>query len=205
MKLGLISDIHADWRALERAVTTLNEQHHVDAIWCAGDVVGRGRYPDEVVQYLAQHDIPTVMGNHDELALTPLRSRYGRYFGQQVGVGESALRWLATLPRTYRARLGGRTVVMVHGTPRSNSEGLGIQPNRVEQHLQWLNRVAADVLVVGHTHTPMRLQNRHGIIVNPGSLFNPAGFQRASSQTFGVLELDGLAFKTFPLWESAAD
>ena len=37
-----------------------------EAVWCAGDVVGRGPHPNEVVDELRRLEIPTVQGNWDE-------------------------------------------------------------------------------------------------------------------------------------------
>jgi putative phosphoesterase len=203
MKLGLISDVHGDVLALDRAIDLLTHQHSIDAIWCAGDLVGRGKQPDEVIARLIRHDIPTVMGNHDEMMLTPQQSSSTGevMLGQLLGYHPSTLRFLTTLPRTYRSHIDGHTLVMVHGTPRSNTESVSLNPTRVAQSLTWLEKIGADILVTGHTHTPMILRDGRGLIVNPGSLFNPLGFQRSSSETYGVLDVTQMNFQYYPLWD----
>lgn len=198
MKLGLISDVHGDLRALLRAQELLLGRHQVDGIWCAGDLVGRGNHPDEVVQHIVGGGIPAVLGNHDELMISPWR---GSMLGQLLGFGSQTLRLLATLPRTYRAHLDQRTLVMVHGSPRSNSEAISINPNQRQLALAWLDKAGADILITGHTHTPMLLESAHGIIINPGSLYNADGLDRASSETYGVLDLRLLQFHYYPLWD----
>lgn len=66
MDIGIISDIHGDYRALEIVLERLDHQHHVDLILCAGDLVGRGPEQDRVVESIRKRRIPTVRGNHDE-------------------------------------------------------------------------------------------------------------------------------------------
>jgi predicted phosphodiesterase len=67
MKIGLIADIHADLEALELALM-LMEQHGVQQILCAGDLVDKGKHGDAVVQRIRDLRIPCVLGNHDGLA-----------------------------------------------------------------------------------------------------------------------------------------
>lgn len=202
MKLGLISDIHADYKALVRVIRLLETQHQVDAIWCAGDLVGRGKQPDAVVERIVAGGIPTVMGNHDEMVLTPHSQQNGqrRTLGEALGYRSETLRLLHTLPRTYRALLDGQRVVMVHGTPLDNNRGISINPQNRQQSIAWLNKISADILIAGHTHTPMLLKNQHGMIVNPGSLFDPTGHWRSSSETYGVLDISTREFSYFPVW-----
>ena len=69
MKLGIISDIHGDAAALERAFTHLTAMR-VGQIVCAGDLVGYGPFPDRVVAFLREQSILSVRGNHDRWALS---------------------------------------------------------------------------------------------------------------------------------------
>ena len=203
MKLGVISDVHGDLKALHRALDLLRNRHSVENIWCAGDLVGRGSNPDEVVATVIQGEMPAVMGNHDEMVLTARVFRMGRIItlGEALGYRARTLHLLTTLPRTYRAHVDGHTLVMVHGSPRSNAEAISINPKLRQQSLSWLEKVGADVLITGHTHAPMSLRNDHGMVVNPGSLFDPTGFKRSSSETYGVLDTAAMNFDTFALWD----
>jgi putative phosphoesterase len=202
MKLGLISDIHGDLAALLRAQYLLLEQHRVDGIWCAGDLVGRGKSPDEVVLHIIQGGMPAVLGNHDEMMISPMAD--GSLMGERLGMQANTLRLLAALPRTYRAQMDHRRLVMVHGTPRSNWERISPNPQEEGRALAWLEKVGADILITGHSHVPMAIQNAHGLVVNPGSLFDEQtqDDSRSSSKTYGVLEVGEMRFQTFPLWDS---
>jgi putative phosphoesterase len=203
MKLGVISDIHGDIKALQRALDLLTTKHSVESVWCAGDLVGRGKNPDEVVATIVQGEMPAVMGNHDEMVLTARVFRTGRIItlGEALGYRARTLHLLTTLPRTSRAHIDGHTLVMVHGSPRSNAESISINPKQRQQSLSWLEKVGADILITGHTHAPMSLRGSRGIVINPGSLFDPTGFKRSSSETYGVLDIGAMNFDTFALWD----
>ncbi|MBZ0309574.1 MAG: metallophosphatase family protein, partial [Anaerolineae bacterium] len=142
MRIGLISDIHGDIKALNRAFDLLDNR--VEAIWCAGDLVGRGSHPNEVVEKVVGLGLPTVLGNHDEIALA-MGSYYSTREDSFLMCQPHTLHLLKTLPRTYRTRIGGRTIVMVHGTPRSNAESISLMPAFRERALTWLNKIGADI------------------------------------------------------------
>lgn len=206
MKIGLISDVHGDLKALDQALRLLEHKHHADTVWCAGDLVGRGTKPNEVVRRVVGAGIPTVLGNHDEMVL--LMTRHKIMLKQTDENGWSSrsyttqtIETLGKLPRTYRTQIAGRTVVMVHGSPRSNLEGISLNPQHRLRELLWLEKISADILVTGHTHAPLILRDQRGMIVNPGSLFDPSGFQRASSETYGLLDVDQMRFDYYPLWD----
>src|SRR5687767_13298950 len=65
MKLGVITDIHANPRTLNKAVDRLEQHHRVDQIICLGDLMGYGSQPEETLDLLIKLDFPTVRGNHD--------------------------------------------------------------------------------------------------------------------------------------------
>ena len=68
---------------------------------------------------------------------------------------------------------------------------------------EMLDAVEADVLVVGHTHVPMRLEAGGKLVVNPGALLrDPAkGFEDgevvAGRGTFGILVLPARRFAVY--------
>jgi predicted phosphodiesterase len=65
MRLAILSDIHANLHALEAVWQDL-EQQHPEAVYCLGDLVGYGANPNEVVTFIRERQVPTIMGNYDE-------------------------------------------------------------------------------------------------------------------------------------------
>ena len=67
MKVGIISDIHGNYHALEAVAKELQEEK-VNEVWCLGDVVGYGAFPNECLEWVFENCSQLVLGNH-ELAL----------------------------------------------------------------------------------------------------------------------------------------
>ena len=84
MRLGLISDLHADAGALERALDTL-ERRGADRVVCMGDIVEKGDDGDRVVAALQWHAVASVRGNHDESAVRAARDEGERENGSRHG------------------------------------------------------------------------------------------------------------------------
>jgi predicted phosphodiesterase len=64
MRIGIISDIHANVVALDTVLKALGP---VDRLWCLGDVVGYGPNPNESIEQLVAHPGIEICltGNHD--------------------------------------------------------------------------------------------------------------------------------------------
>ena len=163
MRIAVMGDIHANLPAL-RAVVDDVAKIGADALYCVGDVVGRGPHPNEVVDELRRLEIPTVQGNWDE-AVGMDREQTGATWGTTASETEGnasmlwtaeTLRednkaWLRQLPQTLRVTLGGRSVFLFHGSPLKANEYLwAARPSRV------LARIASDeaddLFCFGHTH-----------------------------------------------------
>jgi len=163
MRIAVIGDIHANLPAL-RAVLADIAAIGCDAIWCVGDVVGRGPHPNEVVEELRRLDIPTVQGNWDE-AVGMEREQSGSLWSSSasdasgraslewtVGVMDQDHRaWLRQLPETLRTTVEGRSILLFHGTPIKRNEYLWAdRPSRA------FARIASDegddLFCYGHTH-----------------------------------------------------
>lgn len=151
MRYAVLSDVHANLHAL-RAVVLALEEHAVDAVLCAGDVVGYGPHPNECIDVLVGLDARCVAGNHDLMALGVLDEERSGVLARQV------LAWTREVltPRS-RTFLGGlprtlllQDLLLAHGSP-GNPEEYVRDPVRA---LEVLSETQAGValVVVGHTH-----------------------------------------------------
>ncbi|MBZ0295473.1 MAG: YfcE family phosphodiesterase [Anaerolineae bacterium] len=181
MKIGIISDIHGDYAALDKVLERFDNDHQVDQILCAGDLIGRGPSPEQVVERIRQRQIVTVRGNHDEwiYELSPELAGY-----------------LKSLPIDWQGRYNGCDIFMCHGKPGNNIWGL--YRDHVSDTLlnMMLESLDVDVLITGHTHMPMYIQVDRGCVLNPGSLYTFKNM-RPSSHTYGVLHLPQLRFELY--------
>ncbi|HEX2140658.1 MAG TPA: metallophosphoesterase family protein, partial [Candidatus Limnocylindria bacterium] len=134
MRIALLSDLHANLPAL-RAVLDDVASIGCDAVWCAGDVVGRGPHPNEVVNELRRLEVPTVQGNWDEAAsmgrevsgsifATPEDEAQGHANLAWTGsrLTDENITWLRQLPDKLRMEVHGRTALLFHGTPLKQNE-----------------------------------------------------------------------------------
>ena len=182
MNIGVFSDIHGDLKALETVLDRLDNEHKVDYILCAGDLVGRGPHPNEVVDIMRERGIPSVRGNHDEwvYGLTPENNAY-----------------LKSLPLDLRCVYENIDIFMCHGKPGSNMWGL--YHDHVSSTLlrMMLETLRADILITGHTHVPMYVQTDRGCVINPGSAYYTFNSMRTSSRSFGIARLPALTFELY--------
>ena len=181
MKIGIISDVHGDLAALNRALAHFDGDPGISLFLNAGDLVGRGPAQDEVVDAIRARGIPSVRGNHDECDY-PLRA--------------DNLAYLHDLPLDWRGSLGQFRIFMCHGKPGNNLWGL-YRDHASDALLEMmLAGLKTDVLVTGHTHLPLSVTVAGGIVVNPGSLYTFHA-ARSSSQSFGVLDLATREFTVY--------
>jgi predicted phosphodiesterase len=166
MRIAVIGDIHANYPALQ-AVLADATAIGCDAIWCVGDVVGRGPHPNEVVAELRQREIPTVQGNWDE-AVSMEREQSGSIWRSPAdeAAGQASLdwtvqvldldhrSWLRQLPTTLRTGVEGRSVYLFHGTPIRQNEYLWAdRPSRAYARIA--SDEGDDLFCYGHTHETM--------------------------------------------------
>ncbi|MFW5918714.1 MAG: metallophosphoesterase family protein [Halanaeroarchaeum sp.] len=188
MRIGLLSDVHANLIALE---TVLEDMPDVDRIVHAGDVVGYNPWPAECVEVLRERSIPSVMGNHDRKVAT--RTNFGSNRMAQQGIrlamnelSPDQLEWIDDLPDSRRCC--DDRVTVVHGHPDD--------PDRYTYPDQFGPDLLddEDVLVMGHTHLQHAEQYEEGIVVNPGSVGQPRDHDPRAA--YAVVDLDALTVDT---------
>ncbi|WP_132059217.1 metallophosphoesterase family protein [Halorussus amylolyticus] len=184
MKVGVLSDIHSNEVALD---AVLSDASDVDALVCAGDVVGYNPWPAECVKVVRDREIASVMGNHDRAVASGTSFRFNSM--AQAGVeharerlSDEHLAWLADLP-DERREFDDR-VKIVHGHP--NDPDHYTTPDEFAPDLLG----DEDVLVMGHTHVQHHEVYDEGVVMNPGSVGQPR--DRDPRAAYAVLDLDAL-------------
>lgn len=181
MRIGIISDIHGDYDALQQTLDRLETVHQVDRILCAGDLIGRGPEENRVVELIRERNIVTVKGNHDV--------SYYEFTDENR-------EFLNALPIDWQGEFGGFKFFMCHGKPGNNMWGM------YRDHLSktYLNMVLksldVDILITGHTHVPLHYKVKYGCLLNPGSLYTFKS-NRVTSHSYGVLTLPEVIFEVF--------
>ena len=170
MKIAVLSCIHGNLEALDAVLQDI-DHHTVDQIYCLGDLVGYGPYPNEVVARIRELAIPTCQGCWDEdiveglnacecsypSLLAETRGRLAHEWTNQQVTPETRT-FLANLPLTLQQG----TLCFVHGSPHSQHEYL-LPETSAFIALERVLASGADTLFCGHTHVPYvrNLENSH--------------------------------------------
>jgi putative phosphoesterase len=215
MKLGLLGDIHGNSCAL-RAVLSAAETRGVEKLLVTGDLVGYYFHPAEVLAVLAEWEVFAVRGNHEDMLakartdsafLSSVEEKYGsglRCAMEQLQ--ESELDELCGLPYSLELNIDGCKILLCHGSPWDPDQY--IYPNSEPALMERFVERKDDVIVLGHTHYPMRREIGKTLIVNPGSVGQPRnrkpGAQWALLDTVNrTVEFFNEAYDSAPLVEES--
>jgi predicted phosphodiesterase len=178
MRVAVISDIHANLRALEAILTAIDAER-VDTIWCLGDIVGYGPRPNECCAVVERRTTLCLAGNHD------LVVRGDIDLDDFSGDAGEAARWTRSVltpeAAAFLARLEPQArregVELFHGSPRDP-----VWDYVLSEQIAWLSFRATTepVLLVGHSHVALALRDADDAGTTGG--LAPAGTE---------LELDG--------------
>ncbi|MFA5772407.1 MAG: YfcE family phosphodiesterase [Thermoplasmata archaeon] len=185
-KIALIADVHGNIHALS-AVLADAKKHGAQAILNAGDLVGYGAFPDEVVSKLSSECSLSIIGNFDTNVIAKIgkKSRGGSDKAIAIAyavqnLSKSSVKYLKTLPPKICMRVREKTIIVVHGSPDDANEH--ITPHTPEQRLRRIAQSEkADIIVTGHSHMPFSRRVGRTVFINPGSVGRPNdGDYRAS-------------------------
>jgi diadenosine tetraphosphatase ApaH/serine/threonine PP2A family protein phosphatase len=161
-RVAVISDIHANWHALE-AVLEAVEQEEPSELWCLGDVVGYGPRPNPCCAAMEQRAALCLAGNHDLGVLGELD------LSEFTGDAVEAARWtrsvLAEGSRAYleslrpTARL--QDVELFHASPRDPVWEYVLTPEAAAAALELTE---GPLVLVGHSHIPLAIALENGAL-----------------------------------------
>ena len=197
MRLAVLADIHGNLPALEAVLADV-QQHNVNGIIVAGDLIGCGPQPVEVVRLLRSLDGLMIRGNHENYFLAYDAGDVPD--GWRVSYQWAVMRWsylcldretldfITSLPEQLVVALDGTTPIrVIHGSPGDSSGRLF--PDRDPVSMSWFRKagflppgrdpvklelalvgVNEPVLVCGHTHIPWRQEQSGRLVLNPGAV-----------------------------------
>lgn len=190
MKILVLSDIHANYAALE---TVLNHAPEFDALWCLGDVVGYGPDPNECIERIrAYPNLVCVIGNHDaatvgRISLDAFNSEAAQVIQwTQDQLTDPNISFLNKLPEYIELD----SITLAHGSPRYPIWEYILDTRTAQQNFGYFE---TPYCFVGHSHLPSLFQFQdgretadleipkansqvkltHRTIINPGSVGQP--------------------------------
>ncbi len=195
MRILILSDIHANFTALEAALN--QAAGHWDVAVCLGDIVGYGPDPAEVSEKIRSVTHACIRGNHDKAVagimstgdFNPVAKSAVDWTRNQLS--PELMKWLAELPK---GPMESNDLVLVHGAFQDEDEYVFTPA----QALEGLLDSTAAVTFFGHTHhqggfsyhdnnlevlqirprptelfAPLRIEPEKRYLLNPGSIGQP--------------------------------
>jgi diadenosine tetraphosphatase ApaH/serine/threonine PP2A family protein phosphatase len=192
-RLAFFGGVYSNARALAAAIADARKWG-ADRLDALGDFGAFGPHPDRVFPLLLDAGVESIQGNYEESLSTDASDCHCGYTDPrdnhfaQISYDYTAektspewKRWMATLPKTRRLEIGGRRILLVHGSPRRINEFLWESTSPVSFLEKLLEDHAADVLVCTHTGLPWRRRLPSGrLVVNCGALGRPANDGRTN-------------------------
>lgn len=181
MKYAIISDIHSNLEALQKALLIIDEKN-VDEIICLGDVVGYGSNPNECVDIIRARCSAVVLGNHDAAALDPSLAHDFNPIAKRAvtwtadHLTDESRMFLSALPLVERRE----NVLFVHSSPNKPGEWDYILDS--DDAFSALHHFEEKICFIGHTHIPGIFSQRgraksitaeEKYLVNVGSIGQP--------------------------------
>ena len=194
MRYLIVSDLHANWEALEAVMQHSHGQY--DRSICCGDLVGYGADPNAVVEWVRHNCVATVRGNHDRACtgqedlewFNPVARAAAVWTLENLSVEN--IRFVRELPQGP-AFVDG--VQILHGSPCDEDDYLVAAEHAAEA----FNYLESRLAFFGHTHLqggfiwnqervetipaiPLRrgqesleIDSSGGYLLNPGSVGQP--------------------------------
>jgi len=183
MRIAVISDIHGNATAFEAVLADIQQYAAMEATYCLGDNIGYGPEPEKVMALIREHQIPSVLGNHELAINQPETLSWFNPVARQslektiAFLSPPAKALIAGFP-THISLNGNR---FVHGFPPDSPTTYLFEatPERIAETLSQLDE---RVTFIGHTHELMIIEydgteaksdplHKGCVRLNPGSKY----------------------------------
>jgi putative phosphoesterase len=172
MKLLILSDIHANYPALQ-AVT--EEEKNWNKLVFLGDVVDYGPNPRECLEFIEAFADYVVRGNHDNALGYGVDCRSRADFHEMAVatrvwhkklLGQRDLAFLRAMPTTETFFFNGHRFYIAHASPQGNMFKY-LSRSELSNEVQDID---AEFVLLGHTHYQFQQKIGSLRVVNPGSV-----------------------------------
>jgi diadenosine tetraphosphatase ApaH/serine/threonine PP2A family protein phosphatase len=181
MRIGIFSDVHANLPALETVLAKLRDEA-VDLMYCLGDTVGYGPYPNECIELVRTNCKLVLKGNHDSGLIGETSVEDFNPYGlkallwSQERVTDEYKTYLGSLPYTAVEH----EVTFAHSSPMRPAEWSYVLTLRAAK--ENFHAFTTKICYIGHTHVPVVINEDMTVgeyrkngrcIINIGSVGQP--------------------------------
>lgn len=206
MKIGIISDIHGNVKALNEVLKKL-ESENVNKIICLGDMIGGAPRSEDVVKKIMElkDKVIIVRGNreryiidgipetvHDEkMKISQEQLERNEWVKKELSL--KSKKFIYELPKEVILKINGKNIYVSHypmkedGTFRKH-----IKEANIEENETMFSGIDADVYLYGHTHKEIYNHRNNKLYINPGALGCPGNTNYAP---YGILNINNNEIK----------
>lgn len=216
MKALILSDLHSNIHALEAIWA---REHDSDLIYCAGDLVDYGVFPNAVIAWVRAHGVICVQGNHDREVIhyyragergdrvPPAERKWAHYNAGLLS--EDEVVFLEQLPLAVTFTLDGIRYGLTH-MYRAYEEIVSLHAYSRFRAAMFADgdRPLPNRLIFGHTHRQgIRYLSDSLLWLNPGSISyrrpdDPDQSAHYITITDGVISLRRVDYDLEPVWRA---
>lgn len=178
MKIGIISDIHSNYRAFGACLEYM-EKEGTDIYLLLGDFVSDTTCPDKVMdrvyRLMEEHRVLSVRGNREKYLLDDREKDSGWTDGSATGnllytrehLRERDFEFFSKLAISDTLRVEGYpSITFCHGSPASDRELVYMDTDSARK---WLSEIDTDYLIAGHTNQKCIYRYNGRTYINAGS------------------------------------
>lgn len=182
MKIALVADLHGNRPAVEALEKDLTFTAP-DAIYCLGDIVGKGPSSDYTYDW-AVKNCQIILGGNWDFGVGNKQFPKDHFYWRQLG--EERLHYLQNLPLEHEFFFSGRRIRLLHGRPvmekiiYSHDDASHIFPL-----FQDGNGGTYDAVIYADAHRQALRTMTSGMFINVGSIGNGLGEPRCC---YAILE-----------------
>lgn len=179
--IGVISDIHANYVALEAVLNDMAGRH-VDTLFFLGDYITDGPDPQRTLRLLheAAHHFRTffIRGNREQYLIDHTDHPHevwkkgpssGALLYTYERLSAQDIEWFRSMPICHSFQ----DFILCHGSPGRVNELLDVTPSAGENTLAWLRQIEKPFLLCGHTHRQGIFCRQGRTLLNAGSVGLP--------------------------------
>jgi putative phosphoesterase len=176
MRLGVISDVHGNFVALEACLNAL-EKERVDTVFCLGDIIGYLPLCNEVLDMITKNEVVCIKGNHEAMLLgeLPCDRESEKVYGMSLlrnNIEEGHRRRIKKLSAIHELHLHGKKMLFIHGGPKDPLT----EYVHEDYDMKAFEDLSYDIVFLGHTHRPFIHKSPHRCVVNVGSCGLPRDY-----------------------------
>jgi predicted phosphodiesterase len=192
-RAAFFGGIYSNAPALRAAIRDARARG-AEALFCLGDLGGFGPHPERIAPILLEQGVQVVQGNYEDAVgndrpdcqcgYTDPRDNQFAQMAYDYTLGRTPSEqkaWFRSLPNLLRGEMGGRRLLLCHGSPRRQNEFLWESTSSVPFLERLLSESETDVVLCTHTGIPWsRTLPSGGQVVNVGVLGRPANDGRTT-------------------------